>query len=77
MTEAGRLQAILDTLNAYEAEGVEDIWQEVIYHLPELNEDATNALGYTGDHIVLDLDDDDERVTISYDYPRGKWVADS
>ena len=74
MTRTQRLQEILDVLNAYEAEGGENIWQDVIYHLPGFQEDATYALGYTSDHIVLDLDD--ERVVICYDYPRGKWVAD-
>jgi len=78
MTKDGRLSEILNALNDYEREGGDNIWQDVIYHLPEFDEAATDALGSSnrGDRIVLDLDDDDERVTISYDYPRARWVAD-
>jgi len=76
MTEAGRLQAILDTLNAYEAEGGKNIWRDVIYHLPELNEGATDAFGSfdRGDCMILELDD--EWVEVYYDYLRGQWVTD-
>jgi len=70
-----RLQEILEALNAYEAEG-DNIWQDVIYHLPEFNEDATLALDRSNrsDRIVLDIDG--RWVEVYYDYSRARWVAD-
>ena len=71
-----RLQAILEELNAYEEEGGDNIWQDIVYHLPEFNEDATLALDRSNrsDRIVLDIDG--RRVEVYYDYPRARWVAD-
>jgi len=71
-----RLQEILNSLNDYERESGDNIWQEVIYHLPEFDEDATSALGTSnrGDRIILELDD--EWVEVYYDYTRARWVAD-